>query len=118
MKFAAFLVALAAATAVAAPTVDVKPRDLIDDDAPHQDHPDFISAVMRAHWYWRRLHCAQDLVWDPELAKQARADVAKCPDKPTHVSLPSHNHTEYTLTVVGAPRQQPLVLYTCPQGSR
>ncbi|EAT76506.1 hypothetical protein HBI56_230850 [Parastagonospora nodorum] len=84
MRFAAFLVALAAATAVAALTVDVKPRDLIDDDAPHQDDPDFISAVMRAHWYWRRLHCAQDLVWDPELAKQARADVAKCPDKPTH----------------------------------
>jgi uncharacterized protein YkwD len=118
MRFAAFLVALAAATAVAAPTVDVKPRDLIDDDAPHQDDADFISAVMRAHWYWRRLHCAQDLVWDPELAKQARADVAKCPDKPTHVSLRSQNHAGCILTAVGAPRQQPLVRETCSQGSR
>jgi hypothetical protein len=85
MKVIASLVALTAATAVAAPAHKVTPRDLVDDAAPHQDDPNFVSAVMRAHWYWRRLHCAQDLVWDPELAKQARADVEKCPDKPTHV---------------------------------
>jgi uncharacterized protein YkwD len=86
MRLMACLAALAAATAVAAPTVDVTRRDLIDDDAPHEDDADFISAVMRAHWYWRKLHCAQDLIWDPQLAKAARADVAKCPKKPTHVT--------------------------------
>jgi uncharacterized protein YkwD len=87
MKFLAALLALAAATAVAAPSHSVQARDLVDDAAPHEDDANFVSAVMRAHWYWRRLHCAQDLVWDPELAKAARADVAKCPKKPTHVSL-------------------------------
>jgi uncharacterized protein YkwD len=89
MKVLASLVALAAATAVAAPTLGVSPRKLVDDAAPHADDPNFISAVMRAHWYWRKLHCAQDLVWDPELAKEARKDVEKCTKKPTHVSLPS-----------------------------
>jgi hypothetical protein len=88
MKVIASLIALAAATAVAAPSHEVKPRDLKDDSAPHQDEPAFISAVMRAHWYWRKLHCAQDLVWDPALADLARADVAKCPKEPTHVSPP------------------------------
>lgn len=87
MKVLASIVALAAASAVAAPAHDVKPRALKDDSAPHQDDPEFISAVMRAHWYWRRLHCAQDLTWDPELANAARADVEKCPKKPAHVRL-------------------------------
>jgi uncharacterized protein YkwD len=95
MKVLASLVALAAATAVAAPAHDVKPRTLKDDSAPHNDDPAFISAVMRAHWYWRRLHCAQDLVWDQELANIAQADLNKCPHKPEHVghlraSLPPH----------------------------
>ncbi|KAF1937479.1 PR-1-like protein [Clathrospora elynae] len=84
MKIFTPLVALAAATAVAAPTHEVKPRDLVDDAAPHQDDPDFISAVMRAHWYWRRLHCAQDLVWDTGLADAARADISECPQDPEH----------------------------------
>jgi uncharacterized protein YkwD len=83
MRFTAALAALAAATAVAAPTLEV--RELKDDSAPHPDDPNFISAVMRAHWYWRKLHCAQDLTWDPELAKAARADIEKCPDIPKHV---------------------------------
>ena len=86
MKVFAPLVALAAATAVAAPAHEVKLRDLKSDDAPHQDDPAFISAVMRAHWYWRKLHCAQDLVWDPELANAARADIEKCPHDAEHVS--------------------------------
>lgn len=86
MKVIASLLALAAASAVAAPTLDTVKRDLVDDAAPHADDPNFISAVMRAHWYWRKLHCAQDLVWDPELAKAARKDVEKCTKKPAHVS--------------------------------
>jgi uncharacterized protein YkwD len=89
MRFTAALAALAAATALAAPTLDV--RELKDDSSPHQDDPNFISAVMRAHWYWRKLHCAQDLTWNPELANAARADIEKCPDTPKHVRrLPSH----------------------------
>jgi uncharacterized protein YkwD len=85
MKVIASLVAFAAATAVAAPGQAVKPRTLKDDSAPHQDDPNFISAVMRAHWYWRRLHCAQDLVWSTELADAARADIETCTQKPKHV---------------------------------
>ncbi|KAH7067986.1 CAP domain-containing protein [Paraphoma chrysanthemicola] len=84
MKIFAPLIALAAATAVAAPTHEVKLRALKSDDAPHQDDSAFISAVMRAHWYWRKLHCAQDLVWDPELANAARADIEKCPHDAEH----------------------------------
>jgi hypothetical protein len=86
MKIIASLVALAAAAAVAAPAHGVKRRDLVDDAAPHQDDPNFVSAVMRAHWYWRHLHCAQELVWDPELANEARADIEECPHDPEHVS--------------------------------
>ncbi|CAN9192498.1 unnamed protein product [Alternaria alternata] len=84
MKIFASLLALTAATAVAAPANEIKRRDLVADDAPHQDDPNFISAVMRAHWYWRRLHCAQDLVWDTELANAARADISECPKDPEH----------------------------------
>lgn len=88
MKFLASLLALLSASAVAAPAhdIDVK-RTLVDDAAPHQDDPNFISAVMRAHWYWRRLHCAQDLRWDTELADAARKDIEICKDKPVHVRL-------------------------------
>ena len=86
MKLLGALVALAAATAVAAPAQRVKGRNLVADDAPHEDDGNFISAVMRAHWYWRRLHCAQDLVWDSELAKASRADIEECTHDPEHVS--------------------------------
>lgn len=85
MKFFAKLLALTAATAVAAPTHEIKHRDFVADDAPHQDDPNFISAVMRAHWYWRKLHCAQDLIWDTELADAARADIEECTKDPEHV---------------------------------
>ncbi|KAH8724176.1 CAP domain-containing protein [Phaeosphaeriaceae sp. PMI808] len=79
------LLTLLLLTATATPTPCApNPRDLIADDAPHQDDPNFISAVMRAHWYWRKLHCAQDLVWDPELASAARKDVEECTKKPSH----------------------------------
>lgn len=98
MKLISSLVALVAATAVAAPAHDIKPRALIDDAAPHQDDPNFISAVMRAHWYWRRLHCAQDLRWDTQLADAARSDIEKCKDRPVHVS--AFNHPPCTKSVV------------------
>jgi hypothetical protein len=86
MKIIASLVALAAASAVAAPAHEIKRRTLVDDAAPHQDDPVFISTVMRAHWYWRHLHCAQDLIWDTDLANAARADIEECPHDPEHVS--------------------------------
>lgn len=75
-----------AATAVAAPAHNIKTRDLIADDAPHNDDQNFISAVMRAHWYWRTLHCAQQLVWDSDLANAALADIEECTENPEHVS--------------------------------
>lgn len=87
MKVLASLVTIAAVvTAVATPVRHVVSRDLVEDDAPYQDDPKFISAVMRAHWFWRRLHCAQDLVWDPELADAARSDIEECTHDPKHVS--------------------------------
>ncbi|KAF2821928.1 PR-1-like protein [Ophiobolus disseminans] len=90
MKLIASLVALAAAAVVAAPAFDIKPRDLQDDSAPHIDDPNFISAVMRAHWYWRKLHCAQDLVWDPKLAEAALEELSWCPQKQKHERLGSN----------------------------
>lgn len=87
MKPLATLLALLTATAVAAPAHDVKLRGLYNNDAPQPNDPNFISAVMRAHWYWRRLHCAQDLVWNQELADAARRDISECPYMPDHVRL-------------------------------
>lgn len=84
MKIFTALLALAVAAAVAAPTHEIMSRNLVADDAPHQDDPNFISAVMRAHWYWRRLHCAQDLVWDTALADAARKDIEECTHEPGH----------------------------------
>ena len=83
------------------------------DDAPHQDDPNFISAVMRAHWYWRRLHCAQDLVWDTELANAARADISECPKDPEHVSS-GHGNDRAWLIFVETLRQQSLVREPTP----
>ena len=88
MKLFAVLIALTALTVFATPSHDTNPRALKDDSAPHQDDPNFISAVMRAHWYWRRLHCAQDLVWDASLANAARSDIEQCTYEPKHVSPP------------------------------
>jgi hypothetical protein len=99
MKIFSSLLALTAAIAVAAPANEIKRRDLVADDAPHQDDPNFISAVMRAHWYWRRLHCAQDLVWDTELANAARADISECPKDPEHVSSGRDNDRAWLIFV-------------------
>ena len=78
MKLLIALVALIVAMVVAAPAHD--------SGVPDQNDPNFISAVMRAHWYWRRLHCAQDLVWDTELADAARQDIEECPKNAEHAS--------------------------------
>jgi hypothetical protein len=86
MKLLAILATLLTATAVAAPAHDVEPRDLYKNDAPQAWDGNFIDAVMRAHWYWRRVHCAQDLVWDQGLADIARNDISTCTQKPQHVS--------------------------------
>lgn len=84
MKLLIALIALVVAMVLAAPAHDVMPRG--DSGVPDQNDPNFISAVMRAHWYWRRLHCAQDLVWDTELADAARKDIEECTKNPEHVS--------------------------------
>lgn len=89
MKLLAFLATLAAlltATAVAAPANDVKPRNLYSYDAPPPDDDNFIDAVMRAHWYWRNVHCAQNLVWGQDLADAAYRDISTCTARPQHVS--------------------------------
>ena len=103
MKPLAVLLGLAASSVVAAPP-DVRARTLFDDSAPHQNDPNFVSAVMRAHWYWRRLHCAQDLIWDDNLANAARADVSECTHMPEHVSL-LHCLSLHQLTCQDALRQ-------------
>ncbi|OSS52013.1 hypothetical protein B5807_03101 [Epicoccum nigrum] len=85
MKPLAILATLLTAAAVAAPAHDVTPRALYKNDAPQAYDGNFIDAVMRAHWYWRRVHCAQDLVWDQGLADIARRDVETCTIKPQHM---------------------------------
>jgi hypothetical protein len=112
MKPLAALLGLAATSVVAAPS-DVHIHTLFDDSAPHQNDPNFISAVMRAHWYWRRLHCAQDLVWDDNLANAARADVSECTHMPEHVSLYCCLYV-HLLTCKDAVRQQPVLAEARP----
>ncbi|KAJ8105321.1 hypothetical protein OPT61_g10249 [Boeremia exigua] len=109
MKLSTTLAALFAATVVAAPEL-VKPRALYNDAAPHPNDANFISAVMRAHWYWRRLHCAQDLVWDQGLAEAARRDIAECTNMPEHAS-----HTHPLTSPANPPRCAPAA--TCPRRS-
>lgn len=72
----------ALAAALAVPTSSA-PID--DKNVPSIDDENFIARIMDAHWYWRRIHCAQDLTWDPELAKAARESVNQCTKKPQHV---------------------------------
>ncbi|KAF2182085.1 PR-1-like protein [Zopfia rhizophila CBS 207.26] len=68
----------AAGTVVAAPTACMDNCGQVEPKAPGINDPAFIDAVMRAHWYWRRPHCAQDLKWDPKLAKDAQESVNRC----------------------------------------
>lgn len=119
MKIFASLLTLAAAVVMAAPAHEVQPRNLKDDSAPHQDDPNFISAVMRAHWYWRRLHCAQDLVWDANLANAARHDIEQCPHEAQHVRLTAMLFARKSmLTLTGSRRQQPFFRQACARQLR
>lgn len=75
-------VALVAAKAVLA--VPAPAQQIDDPNVPKIDDPNFIGRIMDAHWYWRKIHCAQDLRWDPELAKQALESVSACTNMPQH----------------------------------
>jgi hypothetical protein len=113
MKPLTALLGLIATSAVAAPS-DIQGRNLFDDSAPHQNDPNFINAVMRAHWYWRRLHCAQDLVWDDNLANAARSDISQCTNMPEHVSI-RHCLFKHCLTCIDALWQQPVLAEAGPR---
>ncbi|KAF2686760.1 PR-1-like protein [Lentithecium fluviatile CBS 122367] len=85
MKLATFLTLAAANIAVAAPTNEIQARGSREDpELPHIEDNDFISTVLDAHWYWRRVHCAQDLQWDPALALEAFKSVNACTEKVQH----------------------------------
>jgi uncharacterized protein YkwD len=105
MKISALLplvaVQIAVQTAVGAPAK----RNQIG-DAPGINDSNFISRIMDAHWYWRKIHCAQDLIWDAELAKAALDSVSACTDRPQHVSTPfSHTNSYGVLTNSTGPRR-------------
>ncbi|KAF2278835.1 PR-1-like protein [Westerdykella ornata] len=83
------LFALAVASAVKAAPTDVHQVSALaepvkDANVPKLDDPNFIGRILDAHWYWRRIHCAQDLTWDPELAKAAAQSVNACTKKIQH----------------------------------
>jgi uncharacterized protein YkwD len=87
--FTLLFLAIAHLTA-AAPASHLQARDSRDDPAmPKPEDQDFIDTAMAAHWYWRRIHCAQDLTWDPDLARAAHKSVSACTNKIQHVSPPS-----------------------------
>jgi hypothetical protein len=86
MKLFTIITLVFAGTAVAAPSKAIGARNPIDDSAPHIDDQNFIGRIMDAHWYWRRIHCAQDLQWDPALAQAALESVNACTNMPQHVS--------------------------------
>ncbi|KAH7132239.1 CAP domain-containing protein [Dendryphion nanum] len=81
MKISSLLAILAAGFTFAAPS-QLEVRD--DPDVPKHTDAEFIKIIMDAHWYWRRIHCAQDLKWDPELAEAAFKSVNACTNMPQH----------------------------------
>ncbi|KAF2251047.1 PR-1-like protein [Trematosphaeria pertusa] len=78
MKLSAILALAAAHGVAAAPAKGVEARAQVDGAAPHVDDPKFIGIVMDAHWFWRKVHCAQDLVWNATLAQEALESVSVC----------------------------------------
>ncbi|KAJ4351138.1 uncharacterized protein N0V89_006477 [Didymosphaeria variabile] len=76
MKIFALVAALAAAV-LAVPRSTLVTRD-DNPEIPGIDDKEFIGTVLDAHWYWRRIHCAQDLQWNATLAKMAQDDIRKC----------------------------------------
>lgn len=91
MKLSTLVTFVSVGFAAAAPGISIKARDPVDGSAPHIDDQNFISRIMDAHWYWRHIHCAQDLHWDPALAQAASDSVNVCTENPHHVS-----HFPYT----------------------
>ncbi|KAF2865154.1 CAP domain-containing protein [Massariosphaeria phaeospora] len=78
------LLALAATRAVYGVPAELMRRQQVDDAAPKITDQKFISTIIDAHWYWRKIHCAQDLRWDPALAQAALESVSACTRKPQH----------------------------------
>lgn len=109
MKVLALITALVAVV-TAAPKSGLVARDPIDSpEIPKIDDKDFISTVLNAHWYWRHIHCAQDLQWNMSLAESARRDVRLCTHDMKHeISPASSIHCIFfsRLTLVLPVRQQ------------
>ncbi|KAF2005665.1 hypothetical protein P154DRAFT_559818 [Amniculicola lignicola CBS 123094] len=62
MKASTLLALATAGTAAAAPAAaPAAVQVLRRDELPSFEDQRFISTVMNAHWYWRKIHCAQDL---------------------------------------------------------
>lgn len=88
MKIFVLFALAAARIAVSAPAHDLQPRQPKDDhNVPHIDDPKFVSTVLNAHYYWRKIHCAQELKWDPKLAQAALDSVNACTENVHHVSF-------------------------------
>ena len=86
MKVSAITGSLAAMHTALAAAVPAKLSTRDEYNIPAIDDPKFIDTVMQAHWYWRRIHCAQDLAWDPHLAELAKKGAERCTEMPEHVS--------------------------------
>jgi uncharacterized protein YkwD len=109
MKLFSSVVTLAAINgAMASPAKRTAPKNVNDPNVPWINDGNFIQRIMDAHWYWRRIHCAQDLHWDPELAKQALESVQACTKRPQHVRYQVHSETK-TKSIPGSWRQQSLL---------
>jgi uncharacterized protein YkwD len=77
MRIFAFIITLAAAV-LAAPKSTRVARARDSPELPGIGDEKFISTVLNAHWYWRRIHCAQDLQWNATLAAMALKDIRTC----------------------------------------
>jgi hypothetical protein len=110
MKLITFLALAAASIVIAVPTNGLQARGSREDpELPHIEDGDFIDTVMNVHWYWRRVHCAQDLEWDADLAQEAFNSVNACTDKVQHVSIQTpYNASPFLLVRTGPWRQQPI----------
>jgi uncharacterized protein YkwD len=85
MKILILITTLAAAV-MAVPKSGLTARDAIDSpEIPNSEDKELISTVLNAHWYWRRIHCAQDLQWNHTLAEMARNDIRTCTHNLEHM---------------------------------
>jgi uncharacterized protein YkwD len=88
MKVSTLFNIVGTASAAAVPAALKREYPVNDANVPKIDDPNLIDRIMNAHWYWRKIHCAQDLTWDPELAKAALQSVNACTKEPQHVRSP------------------------------